>query len=72
MKLASNTVMGAAMGLVFVLILSLLDQSGVVSLIDHSSDPGTTGLVFVGAIVLTFGMGATLTGLILMTSDEGW
>ena len=28
MKLASNTVMGVALGLLFVLVLNILDQSG--------------------------------------------
>ena len=70
MKLASNTVMGVALGLLFVLVLNILDQSGVVRLIDHSSDQGTTVLVFVGIIVMTFGIGTTLTGLILIMMDE--
>ena len=70
MKLASNAVMGIAMGLLFVLILNMLDQSGVVRLIDHSADQGATVLVFVGTIVMTFAIGATLTGLILMMTDE--
>ena len=70
MKLAGNTVMGVAMGLLFVLVLNILDQSGVVRLIDHSSDQGTTVLVFVGIIIMTFGIGATLTGLILIMMDE--
>ena len=70
MKLASNTVMGVAMGLLFVLVLNILDQSGVVRLIDHSLDQGTTVLVFVGIIVMTFGIGTTLTGLILIMMDE--
>ena len=62
--------MGVAMGLLFVLVLNILDQSGVVRLIDHSSDQGTTVLVFVGIIVMTFGIGTTLTGLILIMMDE--
>jgi hypothetical protein len=70
MKLASSAVMGVAMGLLFVLVLNILDRSGVVRLIDHSSDQGTTVLVFVGIIIMTFGIGATLTGLILIMMDE--
>jgi hypothetical protein len=45
MKLASNSVMGVAMGRLFVLVLNILNQSGVV-IIDQSSDQGTTVLVF--------------------------
>ena len=57
MKLASNSVMGVAMGLLFVLVLNILNQSAVV-IIDQSSDQGTTVLVFVATIVMTFGIGA--------------
>jgi hypothetical protein len=71
MKLAANTVMGVAMGLVFVLTLNVLDLSGIARLIDHSAGQGnTTVLVFVGAIVTTSGMGATLTGLILTMTEH--
>jgi hypothetical protein len=62
LRLASQTVMGVAMGLTFPLMLTLIDKYGVVSLIDHSSDPGTAMLVFVGTLVVTFAIGATLTG----------
>jgi quinol-cytochrome oxidoreductase complex cytochrome b subunit len=70
MKLAGNAAMGVAMGLLFVLVLNFLDQSGVVSLVDHSYDKRTTALVFVGTIVTTFGIGATLTGLVFVMTDE--
>ena len=70
LNLASHTVMGVAMGLAFALMLTLIDQSGVVTLIDHNADPGTTTLVFVGTLVLTFGIGATLTGLIFILTEE--
>ena len=68
MKLASNAVMGIAMALVFVLTLNVLDRSGIARLIDHSQ--GATVLVFVGTVVTTFGMGATLTGLILIMTED--
>ena len=69
LKLASHTIMGVAMGLAFALILSLVDKYGVVNLIDHSADTEST-IVFVGALVLTFGIGATMTGLIFMLMEE--
>ena len=69
MKLAGNTVMGVAMGLLFVFALNVLDQSGIARLIDHGADQGTTVLVFVGTIVTT-GIGATLTGLILIMMED--
>lgn len=70
MKLAGNTVMGVAMGLLFVFALNVLDQSGIARLIDHGADQGTTVLVFVGTIVTKFGIGATLTGLILIMMED--
>ena len=69
MKLAGNTVMGVAMGLLFVFALNVPDQSGIARLIDHGADQGTTVLVFVGTIVTT-GIGATLTGLILIMMED--
>ena len=68
MKLASNAAMGIAMALVFVLSLNVLDRSGIARLIDHSQ--GATVLVFVGTVVTTFGIGATLTGLILIMTED--
>jgi len=56
--------MGVAMGLAFALILILVDPSGIATL-----SQGIT--VFVGTLVLIFGIGATLTGVVfIMTEDE--
>lgn len=69
LKLASHTIMGVATGLAFALILSLVDKYGLVNLIDHSADTDST-IVFAGALVLTFGIGATITGLIFMLMEQ--
>jgi hypothetical protein len=69
-KLATNAIMGVAMGLTFALALTLLDQSGIAHLIDHSTDHRVTVLVFVGTIVTTFSVGATLTGLLLIMTED--
>ena len=60
--------MGIAMGLVLTLILTVVDQQGVVRLIDHAGR--NTVFAFVGTIVTTFGVGATLTGLILIMTEK--
>ncbi len=70
MKLASNAVMGIAMAVVFALTLNVLGRSSIARLIDHSADQGTTVPVFVGTVVTTFGIGATLTGLILIMTED--
>jgi hypothetical protein len=40
------------------------------SLIDHSVDPKTTMIVFVGSFTLAFGVGATLTGFVFMMMED--
>jgi hypothetical protein len=69
-EIAGHTAMGIAVGLAFALILLAIDQYGVASFINHSAAPETTKLEFVGAVVLTFSFGATLTGLIFMFTEE--
>ena len=68
--LASHTAMGIAMGLAFAFVLTLIDRLGVMALIDHSADPKTTMIVFVGSFTLAFGVGATLTGLVFMMMED--
>ena len=70
MKLAGNAAMGVAMGLLFLLTLNVIDQSGIARLLDHSDNQGTTVLVFVGTVVTIFGIGATLTGLVLIMTED--
>jgi hypothetical protein len=69
LKVASQTVMGIAMGLALTLILTGVDQQGVVRLIDHDAGQDAV-FVFVGTIVTTFGLGATLSGLILIMTEN--
>ena len=69
LKLVGHAAMGVAMGLAFALVLILVDPSGIATLIGHGGGQGTT--VFVGPLVLTFGIGATLTGVVfIMTEDN--
>lgn len=69
LKLVGHSAMGVAMGLAFALILILVDPSGIATLINHGGSQNIT--VFVGTLVLTFGIGATLTGVVfIMTEDN--
>jgi len=70
LKLAGHTAMGVAMGLAFSLVLTIADPSGIITMINHSDAPGMTLVMFVGTIVLTFAIGATLTGLVFMMSED--
>jgi hypothetical protein len=66
LRLASQTTMGITLGLIFCLLIALIDRSNVTSLIAHSPDPGTTAFILVSFFVLLFGAGATLTGIVLI------
>lgn len=69
LRLANHAAMGVAIGLAFVLILILADPTGIKILIGHGGSQGIA--VFVGPVVLTFGIGATLTGVVfIMTEDD--
>ena len=69
LAVASHAAMGIALGLVFALILTDMPFFGVLALINVSPDPKTTMVTFVGTVVLMFGVGAALTGFILMMEE---
>ena len=71
LKLASHTAMGVAVGLAFSLILTLADPTGIMTLIDHSDTPEATLALFEGTIIVTFAIGATLTGLVFIMTEDG-
>jgi hypothetical protein len=70
LAVAGHAAMGVALGLVFALIVIWSPLFGVLALINLSTDPQTTVTVFVGAVVSMFGIGAALTGFILMMDDD--
>jgi len=69
LAVANHAAMGVALGLVFALILIRVPFFGVLALINLSDDPGATMETFVGTVVLMFGVGAALTGFVLMMED---
>jgi hypothetical protein len=69
LKLVGHAAMGVAMGLALALILILVDPSGIATLVAHGGSQGPA--VFAVTLVLTFGIGATLTGVVfIMTEDD--
>jgi hypothetical protein len=68
LKLVGHAAMGVAMGLGFALLLMLVDPSGIAALVDHGGGQGITG--FVGTLVLTFGIGASLTGAVFIVTED--
>jgi hypothetical protein len=69
LAVASHAAMGVALGLGLALILTWTPFFGVLPLIKLSADPEATMATFVGSVALMFGIGAGLTGLILMMED---
>jgi hypothetical protein len=61
-RLVAQAAMGVAMGLAFTLLLVVINPSGVASLIQNGGGPA----VFVGTLVTTFGIGATLSGAVFI------
>lgn len=66
-KLMTQAMMGAALGLVFGLIL-ILSNPLVAALVQHGGSPAI--FVFVGTLVTTFAIGATLTGAVFILTEE--
>ena len=69
LKLAGHTAMGIAMGLGLALLLMVIAPSGIAAFIDRGDSQAIT--VFVETLVLTFGIGTTLTGaFFILTEDD--
>jgi predicted cobalt transporter CbtA len=70
LEVASHAAMGVAMGLALAFVLTHIPMLGVATLINHSAAPDTTRLVFVCACVTMSGIGAALTGLLFMMTED--
>jgi hypothetical protein len=68
LRLVGHTTMGAAMGLGFALMLVPIDPADITTLIAHAGRPATA--VFVGTLVLTFAIGATLSGAVFILTED--
>lgn len=69
LAVASHAAMGVALGLVFALILTSTPFFGVLPLINVSDDPSVAMATLVGVAALMFGVGAALTGFVLVMED---
>ena len=69
-KLLTHFLMGAALGLFFVLLLTQIEIFHVSDLIAHSDAPMQMMIMLVSTYALMFGVGAALTGLVLMLEEE--
>ena len=68
--LLTHFLMGVALGLSLVLLLSLIDAFHVRDLVAKSGAPVQTTVMLVTTYGLMFGIGAALTGLVLTLEDE--
>jgi hypothetical protein len=68
--LLTHFLMGVALGLSLVLLLTLIDAFHVRDLVEKSRAPVQTTVMLVTTYGLMFGIGAALTGLVLTLEDE--
>ena len=69
-KLLTHFLMGVALGLSLILLLTLIDAFHIRDLIAHSDAPMQTTVMLVTTYGLMFGIGAALTGLLLTLEEE--
>jgi hypothetical protein len=70
LKLAGHTAMGVALGLAFVIVLTHFGPSEIMTVINSSAHPRATLILVESTAVLSFAVGATLTGLVFMMTEE--
>ena len=70
LEVASHTAMGVAVGLAFAFLVTHVTALGIATLINYSPAPHAAMLIFVGTCTITFGIGATLTGLAITLTEN--
>ena len=70
MESTSHTAMGVAVGLAFSFLVTHITALGITTLINYSPAPDAVMLMFVGTCAITFGIGATLTGLAITLTED--
>ena len=70
LEVASHTAMGIAVGLGFAFLATHVSGFGVATLISYSRAPDAVMLMFVGTCTITFGIGASLTGLAITLTEK--
>jgi hypothetical protein len=70
MEATSHTAMGVAVGLASAFLVTHITALGIATLINYSLAPDAVMLMFVGTCAITFGIGATLTGLAITLTED--
>jgi predicted MFS family arabinose efflux permease len=68
--LAGHLAIGMVLGAVFALVLLFSSDPPILQLILNGSSPALALVLYIGVFAITFGLGSTLTGLVLDASDE--
>ena len=61
---------GIAVGLAFAFLATHITALGIATLINYSPTPDVIMMTFVGTCAITFGIGATLTGLAITLTED--
>ena len=70
LETTSHTAMGVAVGLAFAFLVTHITALGIATLINYGPAPDAVMLMFVGTCAITFGIGATLTGLAITLTED--
>jgi hypothetical protein len=70
LEVVSHTVMGIGVGLAFAFLATHITVLGIATLINESPTPDVVMIMFVGTCAITFGIGATLTGLAITLTED--
>jgi len=70
LEASSHTAMGVAVGLAFAFLITHITALGIATLINYSPAPDAVMLMFVGTCGISFGIGATLTGLAITSTED--
>ncbi len=69
-ELAVHLAMGVGLGTMLALLLITMNAADIFGMIRNTSDPVTTLGLFIGGLASSFGIGATLTGLIFTQMEK--
>ena len=70
LEVISHTAVGIAVGLAFAFLTTHVTALGIATLINDSPTPDVVMIMFVGTCAITFGIGATLTGLAITLTED--
>jgi hypothetical protein len=69
-RIAGHLALGVALGAVLALALLLRGDPPILQLLLDGSSPSLGLALYMGVFAMTFGLGSTLTGLLLEEADE--